>query len=318
MSLDTITGQTPQEGSIPIPVAAGRYGMYDQVRQLETVLIGMAVSWKDSTDPADWRSYYKFGNALARSEFAGVVGTFGASPGLSIPASTTNADTSSVLFAGYAAVLLAPGEVVKKGQYLAPIPSGTYQGYFQVSASGPVESRQYASGGSDGVLVSANILSRRALSGLIAPAVGPSAALTGVTVETAYNKTVSIPANSLRVGDRLRIRATVLSNNGAAGANTVKVYINGIGSGVLATAPAVTFSASDVVQYEGDIYVSTTILLAQTGSIVAGTPGTATLRAVPGTLAVVLTSANVVTVTNTPNNIADSSTLQLLSVEKLG
>ena len=95
-------------------------------------------------------------------------------------------------------------------------------------------------------------------------------------------------ANTLRVGDRLRAVAAVLSNNGAAGANTVKGRINGIAGALLFTAPAVTFSSADVVQYESEWYVSAVGAsgnISQSGGVCAGTSGTATKRAVVGQVA---------------------------------
>ncbi|TXH42086.1 MAG: hypothetical protein E6Q97_36365 [Desulfurellales bacterium] len=323
MSLETISQSTPMEGSIAIPIASGHYGMYDQCRQLEAVLPGMAVSWKDSTSAADWRSYYKFGNALARPECAGIVATFGTSPTLSIPVSTTNADGTAVLFAGYGAVLLAPGQTVKKGQHMEPIPNGTYAGYWRVAdgGHGVAESRQYASNTSEteGMLVSANVLCQASTGAGLIGAVGPSTQMTGVSVETAYDKTVTIPKNSLRVGDRLRFVTIVKADNAASGNNTVKEYINGL-SGVLFTAPATTFSNNDTVVSFIDAYVASigaTGSLSLAGQLTTGTIGTATARASASSLVINTTVDNVVTVTNDPDTTADSSTLLFLSVEKL-
>ena len=131
--------------------------------------------------------------------------------------------------------------------------------------------------------------------------------------------TRTIRQNSLRVGDQLEFVGSVLSNNIAAGGNVVKGYINGIGSGVLFTAPSVTFAANDVVDFRirGRVQsIGASGSLALSGFVGAGVPGTATARVVVGSLTINTTVDNVVTIANTPSNIADSSTLQFLSVDR--
>lgn len=324
--LEVITGNPPFDGSEPCPTGQGRYGVDDQMRNQQDLLPGMAVSRENTTSNANRKNIWKYGDSHARPEFLGVVFTKGTAPQLTVKQSVTNADVCSVLYKGYCPVLLAPGQVVRPGQWLEPIPAGASQALFRVAAAGKgvAQSRDYMdnSAGTAGVWVGCDLGCAPA-GGLIG-AVGPSAALTGVTIETAYGlpavATVTIPANSLRVGDRLRVVASVLSNNMAAGANTAKVRINGIAGALLATAPAVTFAAADVVDFVSDLYVSAiggSGNLSQSGIISAGTPGTATARAIPGQVAIDTTVDNVLTVTNTPNNVADSSTLLFLSVEKL-
>ena len=325
--LETISGSAPFGGPEPCPAGQGRYGIDDQMRLQESALPGMAMSRMDTTSNANNRSIYKFGNALARPEFYGVLTTKGSAPQLTVLASGTNADTVSVLYAGYAPVLLAPGQTVKPGQFLEPIVGGSSQAMFRVMSAGVshVVARDYAdnSAGTEGVWVGADIFGGRSGSGLIA-AVGPSANLTGVTVETAYGlaaaATVTIPAYSLRLGSRLRIVGSVLSNNLAAGGNVVKGYVNGIGSSALFTTPSTTFAANDVVDFTIEAYVNATTgsnNLSLSGAVSAGTPGTATARAVAGLVTLDLTANQVITITNTPNNIADSSKLLFLSVEKV-
>lgn len=324
----TLDGQSPVDGSVARPVASGRYGMHDPLRQQVAVVIGQAYSFKDSTNPADRLSIYLFGDALARPELGGVIAQDGNAPTMSIAAATGDSDCATGIFCGYAPILLAPGEVVKRGQHLEPIPAGANRAMWRTSPTGPAIARQYYdnSGGSEGALISADLLLESDPSGFEVVAVGPSNALTGVTVETAYAATLpalatrTIKANTLRVGDRLRAVACVLSGNIAAGANTVKGRINGVAGALLFTAPAVTFAAADVVQYESEWYVSAVGAsgnISQSGGVCAGVPGTATKRAVVGQIAIDTTVDNVVTITNTPNNIADTSTLLFLSVDKL-
>jgi len=120
----TLDGQSPVDGSVAQPVASGRYGMHDPLRQQVAVVIGQAYSFKDSTNPADRLSIYLFGDALARPELGGVIAQDGNAPTMSIAAATGDSDCATGIFCGYAPILLAPGEVVKRGQHLEPIPTG--------------------------------------------------------------------------------------------------------------------------------------------------------------------------------------------------
>lgn len=325
--LEVISGYPPFDGPEPCPIGQGRYGLDDQMRLQEAALPGMAVSRQDTTTNANRKNIWKYGNASARPEFFGVLTTKGTAPTLALLTSSTNADTVSVVYEGYAPVLLAPGYIIKPGQYLEPISAGTSQALFRPAASGNgvAVARDYLdnSGGTAGVWVGADILPVPASSGLIG-AVGPSANLVGVTAETAYGlpaaATIRIPAYSLRLRDRFRVVGGVLSNNVAAGGNVVKGYVNGLGSGALFAAPSTTFQANDVVAFSVDAYLSAMSganNLSLSGFVAAGTPGTATARPVVGLSTLDPTVDNVVTIANTPNNASDSSKLLFLSVEKL-
>jgi hypothetical protein len=58
--------------------------------------------------------------------------------------------------------------------------------------------------------------------------------------------------------------------------------------------------------------------VALSGFVSAGTPGTATARAVAGLMTMDTTVDNLVSIANTPNNNADSSKLLFNLVERLG
>lgn len=325
--LELITGNCPFDGPEPHPAGQGRYGIDDSMRPLEDMIPGMAVSRQDTTTNANKRNVYRFGAAQARPEFYGVLTTKGVAPQLTVKASTTNADTVSILYAGYCPVLLAPGQVVRPGQFLAPIPSGPSQAMFRVvpSGFGQVVARDYLdnSGGTTGAWVGADVFLGRSSGGLLG-AVGPSVNLTGTTSETAYGlpaaATVTIPAYSLRLRDRLRIVGAVLANNLALGGNVVRGRVNGLGSATLFAAPSTTFAANDVVSFTVEAYLSSLTgsnNLSLSGFVSAGTPGTATGRALSGTTTLDTTVNNTITITNTPADMADSSKLLFLSVEKV-
>jgi hypothetical protein len=323
--IEVISGYAPFDGAEPCPVGQGRYGLDDQVRLQEAALPGMAVSRENTTSNANRKNVWKYGNASARPEFYGVLTTKGSAPLLTLQPTTTNSDGVSVVYEGYAPVLLARGYVVRPGQYLEPIPAGLQQACFRPAAGGKgvAIARDYVdnTGGDAPVWVGADILPMQAGSGLFG-ALGPSGNLTGVTAETAYDITIAIPANSLRLRDRFRVVGTVLSNNIAAGNNVVKGYVNGIASGALFTTPAVTFVANDVATFSVDAYLaamSGSNNLSLSGFVAIGTPGsgTATARAVVGLSTLDPTVDNIITIANTPNSNADSSKLLFLSVEKL-
>lgn len=311
-----VSGSSPVDGAIAQPVASGRYGMLDPLRQQEAVVVGMAFSFEDTADATKRLNIYKYGNALAKSVLGGVIAQDGNAPTLAIAAATGDADSTQGCFAGYVPLLLAPGESVRRGDKLEPIAGGAYQAMWRKAPSGPATAREAFdnSGGTEGALVSADLLP---CCGDYVSSIGASTAVTNVVVETAYSGTVTLPAYSLRVGDRLRITGAVLCNNIAAGGNVINVYINGIGSAALVTTGSVTFGANDVMQFQLDARVQDATTLALSGGWAFGAPGTATYRPLSATAAINLTVANAVTMAVTPNNIADSSTRQFLSVERL-
>lgn len=329
--IEVISGFPPFGGSEGKGMGEGSSGLESQMRLQEVALPGMAVSLEDTTTNANKRNVWKYGNSSARPEFFGVLVTKGVASTLSLVVTDTNSNDVSVVWSGYAPVLVAPGYAVRPGQYLEPIPAGTSQALFRPAASGrgAVMALDYLdnTGGSAGAWTGAYIIPRQVCTGLVG-SVGPSSNLTGTTSETVYqagsplaNLTIALPANSWRVGSSFRVSGAILSNNIAAGANTAKGYINGLTSGLLFTAPAVTYQASDVVMWDVTARVqslSGSNNVALSGFVSAGTPGTATARAVAGLMTMDTTVDNLVSIANTPNNNADSSKLLFNLVERLG
>lgn len=339
MALEKTSLSSPTEGPWGAPFSMPGVGLYDQIRNLEAVYPGTAVSFKASTDQLDHLYVYKYGNALARPEFGGVVLTYSNSPDNLNPICTTNAAVISILKAGRAGIMLAPGQVVERDQYLEPIPSGPYQGLWQVAASAANARAQAmqayddsanADGDAPGRIITALVLPGLAGAGLIG-AEGPSNTLTGTTSETEYTigtgptlRSVreTIPAYSLKVGDRLRIVFAIRAVNGASGATVFKAYLAGkaVAASLFYTSISTTPSAGDVVQVQADLYLaaaSGSNNVSLSGTATVGTPGTATARSLGIFSTLDPTVDNTVTVTCTPNNNADQSQLLFLSVEKL-
>lgn len=325
MGLSLISYKGPVKGFPPLKASSENYGMESECRQQEAVVVGKAAAWKNSALAADLMSYYLFGHASARPEFAGVVASLGNAPTLDIPASTTDSDGTQICYAGICPVMLAPGESVRRGGYLEPIPSGTYRAMFRAAECGPVQAMQAASNtGETGMLISGIVLVGCQGAGLI-DAVGPSDELTGTTDETVYKigtapVIVDVPANSLRVGDRLRVNFAISAGIASGGAYVVKLYADGIGTAALATMSVTLAGTSDVYSGQVDLYVkalSGSNNVAVSGMVAAGTAGTATYRPVGAVATVDLTQINSISLAATPNAGGDKTTLQFLSVEKL-
>lgn len=326
MGLSQISFKGPWRGYPPIKASESNYGMESGARQQEAVVFGMAAAWKSSSDPADNLSYYLFGHASAQPEFAGIVASVGNAPTLAIPVCTTDSEVTQICYAGICPALLAPGETVKRGDYVEPIPAGLNRAMFRKAPCGPVQAMQSAdnSGGTVGMLISGIVIPDCQGSGLVG-AVGPSDELTTVTVETVYKigtapVVVDLAADSFRVGDRYRINFGITAGSTSGGAYVVKLYADGIGSSALATMSRTLAGTGDVFQGQVDLYIkalSGANNVAVSGSVAAGAPGTVTYTAVAGTASMDLTAINSISLAATPNAGGDKTTLQYLSVEKL-
>lgn len=328
MGLTSISYKGPVKGITPTPISEGPVGIESGCRQQESVVVGMAAAWKNSASQADLLSYYKFGSASARPEFAGVVASAGNSPALTITVCTTDAEDTQLVYAGLTPVLLAPGESVRRGQFLEPIPSGANQAMFRVAPCGPVQAWQSDdnSDGETGKLITGFVNLDCGGSGVL-DAIGPSNALTGTTAETVYqigspaaNAEVDIPAYSLRVGDRLRICFGVTASGASSGAYAIKLYPDGTASTALVSLSATFGGAGEVAQGQVELYVKALTganNVAVSGMAAIGVAGTATYRPVAGQASLDLTQINSVLLAATPSNNNDSTTLQYLSVEKL-
>lgn len=339
MAQETISLSSPTEGPWARTFSDPLFGQWDQLRNQEAMYPGQAIAFKNSALAADNRSIYVYGNASARAEFGGVCTTYSTSPGNLNAISTTNSDTVSALKAGYMAVMMAPGQVVRRDQYLEPISSGTYRGLWKVATgnSGPAQALQAfddsanVDGAVPGRMCSAFIFPQAAAGAGVIAAVGPSDVLTGTTSETAY-KLATVPlalpllANSVKVGSRLKCVFAITAQNGASGATVFKAYLQSA-AGVPTAASkfyesiSSTPGAGDVVQVSAEFYVSAlsgsnNVFLEGTATV--GTPGTATARSLGVSCTIDPTVTNYLTITCTPNNNADQSLLQFVSYEKVG
>lgn len=111
-------------------------------------------------------------------------------------------------------------------------------------------------------------------------AVAASTALTNSTTETNFdNSTLTIPANSLNVGDVIRVRAQVIATaTNSTDTLTVKLKL---GSTAVASTGAVDVANNDIAYIDADLVVRTigaTGTLVATGAVGLGVEGTATAK----------------------------------------
>jgi hypothetical protein len=149
------------------------------------------------------------------------------------------------------------------------------------------------------------------------------AASTGVTntvnTEQDFSLTYSIPANSLRIGDRITVRGhAVVSASAGADLLTAKVYI---GSQLIATLTGIDAVTSDTVMFETVLTVRTIgaagTFVAETNFIIGAT-GTATMKhSALAETALNTTTAKILKASGTWNALTATCTvaLQSLSVD---
>lgn len=327
--LDSLSSSPVHYGSEPIPSASGRFGILDSMRIQEAASPGMALSYEDSATGSKYLNIYKFGNALARKEFLGVLVTKGSSPTLAVTASSTNADTVSILFDGICPCLLAPGFACRAGQFLEPIPSGTYQAQFrpvQAGGRGPVMALEAYdnSAGTAGQWVSSVVKTSPVGVGVVGAITTSSAALSA-NAETAFDQSVSVPiiggSNAQVLGRVFRIRAKVRVTDGAAAETLIlRLRWGGLTGALLAATGAITVATGDLGNIDVVMTVRSTTTATASGHISLGVPGTATARSTgtAGTVTIDTTAAT--TVVATADWSADSTNdviLEDLVVEAL-
>lgn len=116
----------------------------------------------------------------------------------------------------------------------------------------------------------------RKLGGRISQVVAASAALTASSTETVFsNGSVSIPANTLRAGDIIKVRFQGICT-AANGSDTlqVKLYVNGLSGTALITIPATDATANDIFTGEYEILIRT---IGESGTMV----GVGTFKSIP-------------------------------------
>lgn len=154
---------------------------------------------------------------------------------------------------------------------------------------------------------------------LLGNIVASSAALSA-NAETAFNKSVSIPANWLQAGDALRIRAKVRATVGASGDTLVcRVRLNTTAGVLFASSTSIDPAADGLITFDLEAAIRTAgasgtvevqgISVASTSALATGTAGT---------VAIDTTAANSIVVTaDWSADTTDAAVLEHLSVSLL-
>lgn len=153
-----------------------------------------------------------------------------------------------------------------------------------------------------------------------------STAVTATTTETLFDTNYAIPANTLKKGDRLRIRYRVVHTaTNSTDTSAIKLYIGGLTGTLLISHAATDVANGDTVQGEIEIIVRD---IGATGHIVAtGTyksvpaaAGTATYKdAVLDSTVIDTTVAQTVGISETwsTSNAGNSSVCRYLSIDRI-
>lgn len=165
------------------------------------------------------------------------------------------------------------------------------------------------------------LIEMQASADLLYSAEAASAAITNTTAETAFDKSVTIPANTLQVGDVLRVRAQGICPSTNA-TDTLNVRLK-VGTVVLVATGAVDVANNDIFHIEADMVVRT---IGAAGTVVAsglqalGTEGTVTAKPAKlasTTLDTTLAQAVAVSAQWSVANAGDQVRLDVLDVELL-
>lgn len=180
-----------------------------------------------------------------------------------------------------------------------------------LSAGGQVEALPVANGGSTGLLFEAT---------------GDSPAITNTAVETAFaTNQYTVPANTLKAGDVLRIRGrVVVTGKNAAETLAIKGYLGGLAGVNIFTSGAVNNAAADEIYFDQQVTVRGPIGAANkivgSGLVVDGTPGTATAKQTSlqsTTLDTTVAELLAISATWSGANAANTAVLRELAVELL-
>lgn len=151
--------------------------------------------------------------------------------------------------------------------------------------------------------------------------IAASAAVTNTVAETAFDQSLTLPANFLKAGDRIRVRLLVLAT-ATNSTDTLNVKLK-IGSTIIAATGALDVANNDVAYIDAELTIRTsgasgTCVAAAISSI--GPPASATLKAQQlASTAIDTTATQAITVTATWSvaNAGNSCRLDTLSIDLL-
>lgn len=310
---------------------AGARSLYDEQESYlpndTGIFEGCAVCWDNTS--GDNLSIVLPGNVnalLAGRAFAGISSERG-SPILA------QDKAWSVQRAGIANCALKNGTATTRGQVACydPADGGYVKGFTGLSTQVPIGQFIQTKSSGTGVMVGVALWkgANRDSTSLLGKIVGPSSVVTNHNnVETAYDKTLSVPPNLLSLANILRITGYVRSVHAADNAHVITLYLapssGALTAGIkLATSPSATPGNNDVCPFQIDVDLRTGTALVSWGAIGFGAAGAATMRVQgsAGTLTYDPTVANTIGLTalTAANGSANDQTqLEALAVEILG
>lgn len=158
-------------------------------------------------------------------------------------------------------------------------------------------------------------------SGKLYSAIAASTAIANTTTETLCDKNFQIPANTLRAGDVLRVRAQGIATlTNSTDTLAAKLYLGGLLGTLICTCPALDVANNDIFYIDAEIVIRTdgaTGTLVATGTVQIGPQASATVKAfsLPSTV-IDTTAAQTVGVSLTWSvaNAGDSARLDVLDV----
>ncbi len=317
------TFASPLFGSEAVPLLT-LDGLYAQ----EPIFKGAAVSF--SADPNKPLDLYHFGHPSAVPELLGIMNSTPRAPGLQSQGPGYE-ETLQVVPAGRCGALLAPGQTVRRGQFLEPVGAGA-PGLWRVSAAGKGPFQAWESvnnSGTQPIFVSGLLLSGSAGGGLFGMSLAPSAPLSadvlGANTEGAFDNSFRIPKNTLMAGKKYRLSALVDFMSANPGDKTILgVRLGGLGGLLLATTDSkgIVFAKGDQGVLRLELDVQTTGLLGRvlsSGTGAIGTLGAAPMVAIGAAGPLVVDTTKdydlSITVTFNSNNAANQAVCRTLSLE---
>lgn len=200
---------------------------------------------------------------------------------------------------------------ISKGAYVYPAASG------KVTSINSGKARWIAATAAtaDGDIIELIPYAGSFLGGAITAA---STAIASSAVIGAFDQSVSVPANSLKAGDVLRIRAAV-GGVGVTGTPTLVITLK-FGTVTIKATAATTTAANDVPYIECDFVIRTATTAVASGITIMGVPGTGVPTPfIMASTTVDLAVANDITVSATWSASSASNTcrLDVLDVQKI-
>ena len=188
--------------------------------------------------------------------------------------------------------------------------------------TGPCVLRALEAATATGDIIEAIVTAAGRTHGLLYVNTAASSAVSNTTVETAFDVSTSVPANTLKAGDVIRIKGQGIAT-ATNSTDTLAINVK-VGSVTILAIAAVDVANNDVFEFDMDIVVRTVgasgTIVGHGQSAVLGAAGTATVRPrilASSTLDTTAAVGFTVTATWSVANAGNSCRLDILSVERI-